>query len=335
MLNILRIRSFIAVSLLAALPPLTGCAVTSHGTQAARLGAPSSLAALEAVLDQPGPIRVQTLVAADWHVPLSGMLNLDDPSARAAGLEDREEPLHIFLHSLWHPTRGSFIVDSGVESALANDREHAAVRGLVASVAGIDELRVRMDTRSWLEQQSTPLRGVLLTHLHLDHVMGLPDVPAGTPIYTGAGEAQAASFENVFVQGTTDRELAGHAPLEEWPFPPNAAGAGIAAVLDVFGDGTLWALHVPGHTPGSTAYLARSTEGPVLFTGDACHTAWGWEHGVEPGTFSSDQPRSRTSLLALIELVKRHPNIDVRLGHQSRSQPAPLTADAQPRQPTR
>jgi N-acyl homoserine lactone hydrolase len=318
----------------AALSLLAACAVTSHGTQTARLGTPSSLAALEEVIDMPGPLRAQTLVAADWHVPLSGMLNLDDPSARAAGLEDREEPLYIFLHSLWHPTRGAFIIDTGVESALAQDREHAAVRGLVASVAGIDELQVRLDTRSSLKQQSTPLRGVLLTHLHLDHVMGLPDVPVGTPIYAGAGEAQATSFENLFVQGTTDRELAGHAPLEEWPFAANEVGPGIAAVLDVFGDGTLWALHVPGHTPGSTAYLARSTQGPILFTGDACHTAWGWEHGVEPGTFSSDQPRSRASLLALIELVKRHPNIDVRLGHQSRSQlRPPLPAHAPALQP--
>jgi len=84
----------------------------------------------------------------------------------------------------------------------------------------------------------------------------------------------------------------------------------------VFNDGSLWALHVPGHTPGSTAYLARTGKGPVLLVGDACHTSWGWEHSVEPGTFSSDQPRSAESLRSLSELVKRHPSIDVRLGHQ-------------------
>ena len=142
------------------------------------------------------------------------------------------------------------------------------------------------------------------------------------------------------VQGTTDRELAGHPPLQEWRFIARASevvagasdavagmtpepSAGIQGVLDVFGDGTLWALHVPGHTPGSTAYLTRSPQGPVLFTGDACHTSWGWEHGVEPGTFSSDRPRSKASLLALRELVKRHPSIDIRLGHQSRSASRP------------
>jgi hypothetical protein len=30
--------------------------------------------------------------------------------------------------------------------------------------------------------------------------------------------------------------------------------------------------------------LARTTTGPVLLTGDTCHTRWGWDNSVEPGT---------------------------------------------------
>jgi glyoxylase-like metal-dependent hydrolase (beta-lactamase superfamily II) len=87
-------------------------------------------------------------------------------------------------------------------------------------------------------------------------------------------------------------------------------------VLDVFGDGSLWALWTPGHTPGSTAYLARTTTGPVLFTGDTCHTAWGWHNQVEPGSFTADHARNAESLGRLEALVREHPQIDVRLGHQ-------------------
>lgn len=293
---------------------LGGCAVTSHDTRPARLGVPSSLAALEAVMDQPGPIVVETATAAHWQVPLSGLLNLEDPQARAAGLEDRDEPIQIFLHALHHPTEGVYLVDSGVHAGIHGDE--SVVGGLVASVMELEALKLQLDTQAWLKQQQAPLRGVLFTHLHLDHVLGLPDIPAGTPLYSGPGEAGATSFENLFVQGTTNRALEGHSPLEEWQFPAPAAEPGIAAVLDVFGDGSLWALHVPGHTPGSTAYLARSTQGPVLFTGDACHTGWGWQHGVEPGTFSGDAPRSRHSLAALRALAQRHPGTAVRLGHQ-------------------
>lgn len=316
MVNYLQNHGFTSLWLAAGSVLLAGCAVTSHRTQPAKLGAVSSLAALEAVIDQPGPIAVETLTAAHWQVPLSGLLNLDDPKARAAALEERDEPIQIFVHVLQHPEQGLFLVDSGVEAEVHG--EDSAIGGLVASVAGLDELKVQLDTRTLLARQAAAPSGVLLTHLHLDHVMGLPDIPAGTPLYSGPGEAGASSFENLFVQGTTDRELSGHAALQEWQFPAPAAGApsGISAVLDVFGDGTLWALHVPGHTPGSTAYVARSTAGPVLFTGDACHTAWGWQQGVEPGSFSSDAPRSRHSLQALRALAQRHPGMAVRLGHQ-------------------
>ena len=319
---------FVALSHAAAALLLAGCAVTSHHTEPARLGVPSSLAALEAVIDQPGPIVAETLTAARWQVPLSGLLNLDDPRAQAAGLEERDEPVEIFLHALRHPEHGMYLIDSGVQAEIHG--EGSAIGGLVASVAGLDELKVQLDTRAWLQRQAAPLRGVLFTHLHLDHVMGLPDIPAGTALYSGPGEAQATSFENLFVQGTTDRELEGHAPLQEWQFPAPPAGAepGIAAVLDVFGDGSLWALHVPGHTPGSTAYVARSTEGPMLFTGDACHTAWGWQQGVEPGSFSSDAPRSRHSLDALRALAARHPAMAVRLGHQQLPPAASAVAHA-------
>ena len=89
-------------------------------------------------------------------------------------------------------------------------------------------------------------------------------------------------------------------------------------MLDVFGDGSFWAIWVPGHTAGSTAFVARTPNGPVLFTGDACHTTWGWQNGVEPGTFSEDQPKSAVSLSRLEKLVERHPHIDVRVGHQVR-----------------
>jgi N-acyl homoserine lactone hydrolase len=143
----------------------------------------------------------------------------------------------------------------------------------------------------------------------------MADVPAGTPVHLGPGEAEERHLIGPVVRPHVDRALAGKAPLSPWPFVPEAGGA-FEGVVDVFGDGTVWALWVPGHTSGSTAYLVRTPRGPVLLTGDACHTRWGWEHEVEPGTFSSDLPRSAESLGRLRRLVAGHPSVEVRLGHQ-------------------
>lgn len=296
-----------------------GCVVSGHPTAPAAWGSAASANAFEAALDEPGPIQVESVTAATWQVPLSGMLNLDHPKAEAAGLQDTEQPITIYFHALRHPTRGLFIVDTGVEHALASDPERAAVRGFVAKVAKVDTIEVKIDLKTWLARQPQPLSAVFLTHMHLDHIMGIPDVPRGTPIFTGPGEARSHGALNVFTRPITDRVFAGQATLAEWQFQPDAEHR-FSGVLDVLGDGSLWALHVPGHTPGSTAYVARTPQGPVLMAGDACHTSWGWEHGVEPGTFSKDGPRSAESLAELEGLAKRHPSLDVRLGHQARGQ---------------
>jgi N-acyl homoserine lactone hydrolase len=294
-----------------------GCVASGHPAGQARWGSAASATAFEASLERPGPIEVESVASATWQVPLSGMVNLEHPRAEAAGLRDSEQPITIYFHALRHPTRGLFIVDTGVERALGTPK--AAVSGVVAKVAKLDSIKVNVDLKTWLERQPQPLSGVFLTHLHLDHIMGIPDVPRGTPIFTGPGEARSHGALNLFTRPITDRIFAGQAALAEWQFQPDPAQR-FAGVLDVLGDGSLWALHVPGHTPGSTAYLARTPHGPVLMAGDACHTSWGWEHGVEPGTFSKDQPRSAQSLAELEALARRHPRIDVRLGHQPRGQ---------------
>lgn len=301
------------VALLLVLLFTVGWPASRHPTERAALGVPRSADAMEAVIDTPGPVLVETVVGADWQVDLSGLLDLSDPAA--AGIADRLERIEVDFHALRHPTEGLFLIDTGVERAIFEDPDAAAIRGVVRDGAHIERMERRIDTAAWLAAHDATVAGVLLTHLHLDHVSGLRDVPASVPVYTGPGEASARGALMLATQGSTDRALEGRGPIRELPFEADASGR-FAGVLDLFGDGSLWAILSPGHTPGSTAFLARTPDGPVLFTGDVCHTAFGWEHGVSPGTFTMDRAANRRSLAALRALVERHPTIDVRLGHQ-------------------
>jgi N-acyl homoserine lactone hydrolase len=287
---------------------------TTHRTTPARIGTPVSSAAMEALADQPGPIEVKT-VGADWEANLSGLLNIKDPKAVQAGLKKRKEPIQIYTHVVRHPAQGFFLVDTGVSRRFVEDPAGAGVGSVLRKYGGIEKMRPQQSTAEIIEAEGAPLKGVFMTHIHLDHVSGFPDIPKDVPIYTGAHEAEAKLFLNLIAQGTNNRLLDGRPALQEFQFTNDPDGR-FEGVNDVFGDGSLFAILTPGHTAGHVSYLARTTTGPVLLTGDTSHTRWGWENGVEPGTFLAEREPSRTSLRALKALSQRHPNMTVKLGHQ-------------------
>jgi glyoxylase-like metal-dependent hydrolase (beta-lactamase superfamily II) len=294
---------------------MLGCSATSHPTEPAELGVARSSRELLALIDQPGPLEFESVASADWAVDRAGLINLDHPAAKAAKLVDGDEPIQVYFHVITHPTRGTFIVDTGVDTKLRDAPGDAAVSGMVANFMHLERMKIHAPLGEWLKQHEQKLAGVLLTHTHADHVMGLPDVPNAAPVYVGPGEVSTRSFLNLMVRSLNDRLLAGKGPLRELRFSADAAGR-FAGVRDLFGDGSLWALYVPGHTPGSLAFVARTTQGPVLLTGDTCHTAWGWAHDVEPGSFTGDRSSNAKSLAALRRLAREHPQMRVLLGHQ-------------------
>jgi len=306
----------VVVLLLAGVGAMSLCATTGHPTAPSPLGKASGSAAMLRELGTPGPLEAETVVGAEWAVARSQIINLDHPKAKAASLVDGDEPIQVLFHVLRHPTRGLYLIDTGVEKALGDDREHAASHGFIASFMHMDKMKLVHPLGDWIKEHGGKVDGVFFTHLHLDHVTGLPDVPKGTPLYAGPTEAHHRGMLNAFSRGGLDSSFEGRPPLNEWAFRADPDGR-FDGVLDVFGDGSLYALYVPGHTCGSTAYLARTTKGPVLFTGDTASTVWGWENQVEPGSFTADHAQDAVALARLRKLVEEHPAIDVRLGHQA------------------
>lgn len=291
---------------------LLACTLAHHPELEAAATSPSPApASWREVMAEPGPVEAEAVLSARWSVPLSGLLDLDDPAAVEAGLSDADTPIALPVHVLTHPEAGAFVVDTGV--AVDEDGALVGPVGLVKGYLGAVEVVEPLG--AILARQRAPLAGVLITHMHLDHVLGLAAVPSDAPVYVGPGEQDHRAAMNALTRRTYRSLLGDRAPLQVWDTDAAVVIEGIPAT-DLVGDGSIWALHTPGHTAGSTAFLVNTTEGPALYTGDTCHTRWGWEHGVTPGTFTEDHEANAESLRLLRGLEDSLPGLQVWVGHE-------------------
>ena len=119
-----------------------------------------------------------------------------------------------------------------------------------------------------------------ISHMHGDHV------------------GQAAQFTNArLLIGKQDFAMLDGQPndsLKAW----RSAGAKVTAVTadtDVFGDGSVVALHLPGHTPDHLGLLVELKSGPVLLTGDLYHTTISREKRSLPG-FNTSREQTLQSM---------------------------------------
>lgn len=266
------------------------------------------------VLAAPTEVEVRTVVSARWEVKRGGLINLRHPAAKEAGLSNEKIPVVLPVGIVRHPDAGDFIVDTGIDTAIAQGSSDGAARGLVKGVT--DKMEPVEPLAGIVTRHGLTVQGVLLTHSHPDHVLGLPDLPPEVPIYTGPGELADRRTGNGLLRPTYRRLFEGRAAVREVDPTQTIALDPFPAVIDLLGDGSIWGIVSEGHTEGSMAWLVNGTDGPALFVGDTSHTRWGWEHGVEPGTFTEDQALNAEALARLREFVQRYPQTKVYVGHE-------------------
>ena len=303
-LNLLAMATALLLGLGACASP-----ATRHPLLVADLGAPAATSLMEASLSRPGVIRIERVRFAQWTGGRGGFIDRDDP--RTADVPQGFETAVIYAFVLDHPTRGRYLIDAGVSRDL-----EARLGPLMRK--GLADMSVRIDQglAEWLSGRPAP-QAVFLTHLHFDHVGGVIDLQPSIPIYLGRGDARETHPMNGLLGHPIDSILRGRAPLREWAFSPDPEGR-FAGVVDVFGDGSLWAIHVPGHSPGSTAYLVNAVDGPRLVVGDAASTRLTWDDALPQPVPVSARADADRSADRLRRFAADHPGIEVFLGHQSR-----------------
>ncbi len=253
------------LTLLVAATAITGC-----GGSDAPDNAPENAAA-------PAAAPALTLTRLDC-----GSVLVEDFSASFSGQE-------IYPHGQKRLTDSCYLIDHHGQLLLWDTGLTAQLKGrptdIGGMVASLDATLPEQLATLGLKPADIDIVGI--SHMHADH--------------TG----QAAQFPSAkLVVGKKDFEqTAGKGD----PFGPwRSQGMPVTLLSgdhNIFGDGTVTVLHMPGHTPDHLTLLVRLASGPVLLSGDLYHAAEARvKRGVPP--FNTDRQQTLAAMDRFERLAK-------------------------------
>jgi N-acyl homoserine lactone hydrolase len=181
---------------------------------------------------------------------------------------------------------------------------------LVKKMSGKGSQESNTHIAAIVERENIQLQGVWLTHLHPDHTAGIVDLPKNIPYVVGEGE-RYLNFR-FFMQSD---HLAGIEALYEIDFEEGIDLPPFGKGIDLFGDGSFWAIESSGHSKGHVMYFINGLDERVLVTGDACNDQYQFDTGIGPGYFSSDLEEAQKVLESIIIFKERYPEVNLAFGH--------------------
>ena len=164
----------------------------------------------------------------------------------------------VLVGLLHHPRWGHWLIDTGTHPRLR--RQNLSTR-VFLWLAG---MKIPEEPLS-----VPPLSGLFLSHFHLDHGAGLLDFPK-TPVVTSRQGYEWACRPAGLLSGWSNALM----PLDlahrtSWLEDLPQRQLGPLTGGDLFGDGSVLAVPLPGHAVGQYGLLCDTEQGRIFFVADA------------------------------------------------------------------
>ncbi|PDW04567.1 MBL fold metallo-hydrolase [Candidatus Viridilinea mediisalina] len=164
------------------------------------------------------------------------------------------------------------------------------------------------------------IRMLIISHFHADHVAGLRDFPQARIVAERAALYQALQLRGVaalrrgLVPALHPPDLAQRTICAD-NFPAGPELPHLGPSRDLFGDGSLLLVALPGHARGQLGALVQSNSGPVLLVADGAWTSRSIRELRPPSRLTNllvdDRRAVATTLARLHAFAHNHPEVRI------------------------
>ena len=198
--------------------------------------------------------------------------------------------LPVSTYLIEHP-KGLVLIDTGWHT---DNREHQFKNlkfQIFANKAELPQGQAVHEQLAQMGYQPQDLDLVLLSHLHCDHADGLRHVKDAKRIMVSEEEWASAKKDKIKY---LHHEWKG-VPLQTFPLSETGQGP-FGRSFDVFGDGSLEFIWIPGHSDGLCATKVKNLETGdyVLLTSDAGYAAKSWKENLTPGVVNNREKAQKS-----------------------------------------
>jgi glyoxylase-like metal-dependent hydrolase (beta-lactamase superfamily II) len=231
---------------------------------------------------------------------------------------------HCLVALLEHPRHGWVLWDTGYAPRMLEETRRLPFRLYRA----MTPLRLRKELAvvaqlPRLGLSPRDIRTVIVSHFHADHLCGLRDFPEAHFVTSRAAYDYASSrsgwqaLRRGLVPALVPDDFADRATLID-RFGDELLGP-LGSAHDLFGDGTLRLVPLPGHARGQIGLHASTTRGPVLFPADSAWMSAAIRelrppHAVTHGLVD-DAAAVHDTLRCLHEFAAEHPEVTLAPTH--------------------